>query len=148
MFEQRLCCQNVQWDKNGEKCTIGVQSSLSISAQKYFRKCEDIYFILQKKYLWIYKDSFGAKILRDDCALSILIRFTQQTTPHFEFVYSRTWCNSKFEYTIRGPRFSILIIISSLKKVFFPSLREFINYRVSVLSSLGHPTAPTNYELL
>ena len=27
------------------------------------------YFIIQNKYLCIYEDSFGAKILRDDCAL-------------------------------------------------------------------------------
>ena len=49
-----------------------VQPSLSIFARKYFHKCEDTYFILQNKYLCIYKDSFGAKILRDD--------FTQNTT--------------------------------------------------------------------
>ena len=36
---------------------------------KYLHKCEDTCFILQKKYyLCIYKDSFGAKILWDDCA--------------------------------------------------------------------------------
>ena len=29
------------------------------------------YFILQSKYLRIYEDSFGTKILRDDCALKI-----------------------------------------------------------------------------
>ena len=32
----------------------------------YLRKCKDTYFILQNKYLRIYEDSFGAKILRDD----------------------------------------------------------------------------------
>ena len=48
---------------------LSAQSSLSIFAQKYLHKCEDIYFILQKKYLHIYKDSFGAKILSNDCAL-------------------------------------------------------------------------------
>ena len=30
---------------------IGAQSSLGIVAQKYLRKCEDTYFILQNKYL-------------------------------------------------------------------------------------------------
>ena len=75
--------------KLGNLITINepnVQSSLCIFAQKYLRKCEDAYFILQNKYgsvalLWrnaicdvnpylsIYKDSFGMKILRDDCAL-------------------------------------------------------------------------------
>ena len=45
---------------------IGAQSSLSIIAQKYLRECEDTYFILQNKYLCIYEDSFGVKILRDD----------------------------------------------------------------------------------
>ena len=47
-----------------------VQSSLSIFAQKYFRKCEDTYFVLQNKYICIYKDSLGA---RDNCGLSITI---------------------------------------------------------------------------
>ena len=41
-----------------------VQSSLSI-------KCKDTYFILQNKYLRIDEDSFGAKILRNDCALDV-----------------------------------------------------------------------------
>ena len=50
---------------------LSTQSSLSIFAQKYLRKCEDTYFILQNKYLWIYKDSFGARILKDDCALRL-----------------------------------------------------------------------------
>ena len=36
----------------------GVQSSLSIFAQKYLCKCERTYFILQNKHLCIYKDSF------------------------------------------------------------------------------------------
>ena len=35
----------------------------------YLRKCKDTYFSLQNKYLRIYEDCFGAKILRDDCAL-------------------------------------------------------------------------------
>ena len=50
---------------------LSAQSSLSIFAQKYLRKCEDTYFILQNKYLRIDEDSFGAKILRDDCALDV-----------------------------------------------------------------------------
>ena len=49
------------------------QSSLIIFAQKYIGKCEDTYFILQNKYLCIYKDSFGAKILRDDCACVVCL---------------------------------------------------------------------------
>ena len=48
---------------------LSTQSSLSIFAQKYHCKCENTYFILQNKYLCIYDDSFGAMILRDDCAL-------------------------------------------------------------------------------
>ena len=44
------------------------QSSLSIFAQNYMHKCEDTYYILQNKPLvCIYEDSFGAKILRDNC---------------------------------------------------------------------------------
>ena len=38
------------------------------------------YFILQNKYLHIYKDSFGAKLLRDDCTLS----FNTVTSLHFQ----------------------------------------------------------------
>ena len=49
---------------------MGMQSCLSIFAQKYLCKYKDTYFILQDKYLCIFEDSFGAKILRDDCALS------------------------------------------------------------------------------
>ena len=45
------------------------KSSLSCFAQKYHRKWEETYFILQNKYLCIYKDRFGVKILGDDCAL-------------------------------------------------------------------------------
>ena len=44
-------------------------SAQVLTAHKYPCKCEDIYFILQNKYLCIYEDSFGAMILRDDCAL-------------------------------------------------------------------------------
>ena len=47
------------------------QSFLSIFAQKYLSKCEDTYFILQNKYLCIYEDSFGVKLLRDDCAARV-----------------------------------------------------------------------------
>ena len=45
------------------------QSSLSIYAEMYLRKCKYTCFILQNKYLCIYEDSFGAKILRDDYTL-------------------------------------------------------------------------------
>ena len=34
------------------------QSFLSIFVQNYLHKCEDTYFILQNKYLRIYKDSY------------------------------------------------------------------------------------------
>ena len=50
---------------------ISAQSSLSFFAQKYLCKCEDTYFILQKSiFAFTYKDSLGAKILRDDCVLN------------------------------------------------------------------------------
>ena len=52
------------------KCTI-ISHSLSILTQKYLRKWRDAYFILQNKYLCIYEDSFGAKILRNDCTLNL-----------------------------------------------------------------------------
>ena len=47
------------------------KSSLSSFAQKYLRKWEETYFILQNKYLRIYKDRFGVKILGDDSALYV-----------------------------------------------------------------------------
>ena len=43
-----------------------------IFAQMCLPKCKDTYFILLNKYLRIYEDSFGAKILRDDCVLYIM----------------------------------------------------------------------------
>ena len=43
---------------------------LSSLTSTYLHKCEDTYFILQNNFLCIYKDSFGAKILSDDCSLS------------------------------------------------------------------------------
>ena len=49
--------------------SFSTQSSLSIFAQKYFCKCKDTYFILKNKSLCIYEDSFGAKVLTDDCNL-------------------------------------------------------------------------------
>ena len=48
------------------KKSFSAQSSLSIFVQKDLRKCKDTYFVVQNKYLHIYKDSFGAKIFRDD----------------------------------------------------------------------------------
>ena len=54
-----------------------------IFALKYLCECEDTYFILQNKYLRIYEDSFGAKILRDDqCPTSTRCKqyFNKQTT--------------------------------------------------------------------
>ena len=53
------------------KKSFSAQSSLSIFVQKDLRKCKDTYFVVQNKYLHIYKDSFGAKIFRDDWALTI-----------------------------------------------------------------------------
>ena len=46
------------------------QSSQSFFAQRFLRKFEDNYFILQNKYLCFYKDSSGLKIHKDDCTLS------------------------------------------------------------------------------
>ena len=55
------------------------QSSLSIYAEMYLRKCKYTYFILQNKYLCIYEDSFGVKILRDDC-----VHRKQKAGTHFQ----------------------------------------------------------------
>ena len=45
------------------------KTSICIFAQKHLRKYQDTYCILQNKDLQISGDSFGAKILRDDCTL-------------------------------------------------------------------------------
>ena len=42
---------------DGIRGIIVRKSSLNIFAQKFLRKCKDTYFILQNKYLRIYKDS-------------------------------------------------------------------------------------------
>ena len=55
------------------KMCLSVQSFLSIFAHKYLYNCKDTYFILQNKNLYIYEDSFGAKILRDDCTQFFLL---------------------------------------------------------------------------
>ena len=41
---------------------FSAQLSLSIFIQKYLYECKITYFILENKYLCIYKDSFGAKM--------------------------------------------------------------------------------------
>ena len=57
---------------------------LSLFAQKYLRKCKDTFFISQKKYLHIYEDSFGAKILIDDCDHKVQIK--NQKTEKLRFL--------------------------------------------------------------
>ena len=39
------------------------------------------YLIKYKYYLHIYEDSFGAKILRDDCALSSIVAKSNAAAP-------------------------------------------------------------------
>ena len=50
----------------------------AIFIQNYLRKREDTYSILQNKYLCIYEDSFGLKILRDDCARKVYLCNSQK----------------------------------------------------------------------
>ena len=64
-----MICIKHQW-----LAWMSAQSPLRIFAQKYIHECEDNYFILQNKHLYIYQDGFGAKILRDDCALNLPVR--------------------------------------------------------------------------
>ena len=59
--------------KRGQKDIVSVLSSLGVFAPKHLHKCKNTYFILQNKYLCIYEDSFGAKILIDDCTLIVPI---------------------------------------------------------------------------
>ena len=54
------------------------QSSQSFLAQRFLRKFEDNYFILQNKYLCFYKDTFGTKTLRDDCTHSTYDRYDKK----------------------------------------------------------------------
>ena len=42
--------------------------------QNYIRNCEDTYFVRENNYFRIYKYSFGAKILRDDCSLRFICK--------------------------------------------------------------------------
>ena len=69
-----VCMTLLQINRINDKKRIlnvySAQSSLCIFAQKYLRQCKDANFISQNKYLCIYEDSLGAKILGDDCALS------------------------------------------------------------------------------
>ena len=65
------------------------------------------YFILQNKYLCISEDSFGAKILRDDCA----------ATSSFSFVYFR----------FRKHNFCIyLFLFFSKKKSILSTIQDYI----------------------
>ena len=50
--------------QNELKIPKKIQSFLIIFAQRYLCKCKKTYIILQNKYLCIYEDSFGAKILK------------------------------------------------------------------------------------
>ena len=52
----------VDFRYNVVKIHIKVRNHL-IFTQKYLRKCEDTYFILRNKYLHMYEDSFGVKML-------------------------------------------------------------------------------------
>ena len=67
------CCKHPNWkgdgycDDDNKSATISKYLCL-----KYLRKCEDTYSISQKKYLHIYEDSFGAKMLTDDCTLAMM----------------------------------------------------------------------------
>ena len=67
---------------------LSVQSSLSIFAQKYLRKCEDTYFILQIKHLRIYEDAFAAKIHRNDCTGRRACRKNEFSPIFFSYVCS------------------------------------------------------------
>ena len=66
---EKLPKKKVQLDV-GKAKSICAQSSISFFTQKYLRESEDNNFILQNKYIRIYDDSFGAKVVKDDCALS------------------------------------------------------------------------------
>ena len=51
--------------------TLKVWKSIwGMISKKFDVKYEDTIFIIWNKYLCVYKDNFGVKILRDDCALS------------------------------------------------------------------------------
>ena len=102
----------LKWQVNLSKaCHLitsqGVHSSLSIFAQKYLRKCEITYFTLQNKYLHIYEDTFGAKILRDYCVLSTsacIFLYTDTTRrskrqfPHKTILLPHCGCGSGWQH--------------------------------------------------
>ena len=81
--------------------TYSTHQSLSIFAQKFLRKCEDIRYILKNKYLCIYEDSFGAKIFRDDCATSVkksfILMFCKSKIYLFIFLFQHSYIESNSE---------------------------------------------------
>ena len=60
------------------KAWIRAQSSLSILFSIFINVKILRYFILQNKFFRIYEESFGAKILRDDCILKKLPSILQK----------------------------------------------------------------------
>ena len=88
--------------------TTRVKSSLSIFAQKYLCKFEDTtYFILQNKYLHICEDSFGGKMLRDDCTPNITLYFPQVLVKLIFF----------FESDYRPPQLLILSVLCNMSDI-------------------------------
>ena len=72
-FRTNICCQIISWvstSKLKSKCAI-ILLSKYLCWKVYLRKCKNTYFILQNKYLHIYEDSFGAKMLIDDWTLNL-----------------------------------------------------------------------------
>ena len=94
---QKFFCYISKWAKNSKK----LQSSLIIFAQRYLCKCKNTYIILQNKYLCIYEDSFGAKILRDNRTL-------------YMFFSSWALCFSECYWFFGGEDFSTFMCSSSI----------------------------------
>ena len=116
-----------QWAKNLLKSAnaSSVQSYLSIFAQKYLRKFKDTYFILQNKYLPIYKDSLGAKILRDDCTPNSFIHFFAQFLAHFHIKKRNT--HSQLDLLlISSHHLKISLTFLALGNIFF--LTSLLSY--------------------
>ena len=87
---------------------LWAQSSLSIFAQKYLRKYKETYFILQYKYLCIYKDSFGAKILPDDCNLIMIGFFVKTLYSSSNYLYVMQFFPTIYNFLVIKGNFWVL----------------------------------------
>ena len=112
--------------------TYSAQSSLSIFAQKYLHTYEDTYFILQNKYLCIYKDSFGVnKVWSEKKFTHICMYYTNSARVCVKSLRSAKSRHSKDSKLVRQVHIieKILSETMSEQKIFFCENAIFVkNY--------------------